>query len=64
VPLDDELQLLPDTNTVLNEPFVDGLCSMRHEYPATEIGLGKHIWQPSRVVNVETRKHAMSADEH
>jgi hypothetical protein len=37
---------------------------MRHEYPASEVGLGEHIWQTSRMVNVEAKKDAVSADEH
>jgi len=37
---------------------------MRHEYPAAEIGLRKHIWQASSVVNVETKMDTMLAGEH
>jgi len=34
---------ITDTDRVLDEPFVDGLGRMCHEYAALEVGLRKYI---------------------
>ena len=32
-----------DTDGILNQPFVDGLGRMCHEYTTLEVGLRKHV---------------------
>jgi len=32
-----------NSNTILDEPFVDGFCRMCHEDPAFEVGLCQYI---------------------
>lgn len=34
-----------DSHIVLDKPLVDGLGSMRHEYPAFEVGFAEDIWK-------------------
>lgn len=34
-----------DSDIILDQPFVDGLCRVRHVYPSGEIRLAENIWQ-------------------
>lgn len=47
---------VPNTDAVLYEPLVDCFGGMRHEYSASKIRFGKHIWEGGGVVNVEAVK--------
>ena len=43
------------TDTVLDEPFVDGLGGMCHEHSAPEVGLRQYVGKRGRVIDMETK---------
>lgn len=44
---------LPNSDTVLYQPFIDCLGWMCHENPSTKVCLGKHVGQGGRMVQVK-----------
>ena len=49
-----------DTDAVLDEPFVNRLCRMGHEYTAAEVGLCQDIGKGRCMVEMETRSSVIS----
>ena len=52
--MDIKLKHLLDPDTVLDEPFVDRLCRVRHEHPTSKVRLCKNIRKTGCMVQMET----------